>query len=105
MKNIILILSLLLSFTAFSQEVTVVHFNYEWNSGNKYKGLDDLKNAKVQYAYIENQSKNLQGSIKSVPTIIIYKGQKAVARFEAGLSMNIAVSLENIQKIVDRYKD
>ena len=91
MKNIILILSLFISSFAFSQDVTVVHFNYEWNSRNGFKKLDNLKSAKVQYAYIENQSKNLQESIKSEPTIIIYKGDKPVARFEAGLSMKIEI--------------
>jgi len=105
MRNIILILSLLLSFTAFSQDVTVVHFNYEWNSRNKYKSLDNLKNAKVQYAYVENQSKKLQTSIKSVPTIIVYKGEKPVARFEAGLSMKIEIELDKLQEIVNRHKN
>ncbi len=105
MKNIILILSLFISSFAFSQDVTVVHFNYEWNSRNGFKKLDNLKSAKVQYAYIENQSKNLQESIKSVPTIIIYKGDKPVARFEAGLSMKIEIPLDKLQEIVNRYKN
>ena len=105
MKNIILILILSLSTFAFSQDVTVVHFNYEWNSRNGFKKLDNLKSAKVQYAYIENQSKNLQESIKSVPTIIIYKGDKPVARFEAGLSMKIEIPLDKLQEIVNRYKN
>ena len=105
MKNIILILFLSLSTFAFSQDVTVVHFNYEWNSRNGFKKLDNLKSAKVQYAYIENQSKNLQESIKSVPTIIIYKGDKPVARFEAGLSMKIEIPLDKLQEIVNRHKD
>lgn len=105
MKNIILILSLFISSFAFSQDVTVVHFNYEWNSHNGFKKLDNLKSAKVQYAYVENQSKNLQQSIKSVPTIIIYKGDKPVARFEAGLSMKIEIEFEKLQEIVNRYKN
>jgi len=105
MKNIILILFLSLSTFAFSQDVTVVHFNYEWNSRNGFKKLDNLKSAKVQYAYVENQSKSLRESIKSVPTIIIYKGDKPVARFEAGLSMKIEIPLDKLQEIVNRHKD
>ena len=105
MKNIILILFLSLSTFAFSQDVTVVHFNYEWNSRNGFKKLDNLKSAKVQYAYVENQSKSLQESIKSVPTIIIYKGDKPVARFEAGLSMKIEIPLDKLQEIVNRYNN
>ena len=105
MKNIILILSLFISSFAFSQDVTVVHFNYQWNSHNGFKKLDNLKSAKVQYAYVENQSTKLQQSIKSVPTIIIYKGDKPVARFEAGLSMKIEIEFDKLQEIVNRYKN
>ena len=36
MKKFILILSLLLSFSAFSQDLTVVHFNYILNADNDY---------------------------------------------------------------------
>ena len=105
MKNIILILSLFISSFAFSQDITVVHFNYEWNSRNGYKKLDNLKSAKVQYAFVEEQGKKLQETIKSVPTIIIYKGDQPVARFEAGLSMKIEIPLEKLQEIVNRHKN
>lgn len=105
MKNFILTLILFISSFAFSQDITVVHFNYEWNSRNGFKKLDNLKSAKVQYAYVESQSKSLRESIKSVPTIIIYKGDKPVARFEAGLSMKIEIELDKLQEIVNRHID
>lgn len=104
MKKFILILSLLLSFSAFSQDLTVVHFNYKWNSSNTYRGLDKLRNVKVQYAYVEEQSESIQKSIKSVPTIIIYKDGKPAARFEAGLQMRITANLKDVQALLDRLK-
>ena len=104
MKKFILILSLLLSFSAFSQDLTVVHFNYKWNSSNTYRGLDKLRNVKVQYAYVEEQSESIQKSIKSVPTIIIYKDGKPAARFEAGLQMKITANLEDVEALLDRQK-
>ena len=104
MKNIILILSLLLSFSAYSQDLTVVHFNYKWNSENQYRGLDRLRNVKVQYAYVEDQSELLQKSIKSVPTIIIYKDGKPAARFEAGLQMRITAKLEDLQELLNKLQ-
>ena len=104
MKNIILILSLLLSFSAYSQDLTIVHFNYKWNSENQYRGLDRLRNVKVQYAYVEDQSEVLQKSIKSVPTIIIYKNGKPAARFEAGLQMRITTKLEELQELLNRLQ-
>ena len=84
MKKLITILFLFLSSFAYSQDVTVVHFNYKWTQKNDYSKLK---------------------SIKSVPTIIIYKGDKPVARFEAGLSMKIEIPLDKLQEIVNRYKN
>ena len=100
----LLILCLLFSAFSFGQEITTIHFNYKWNTGNEYKGLERLKGTKVQYAYVEDQSDNLKRSIKSVPTIVIYKDQTPVAKFEAGLSMEILVRLDSIQSIINKHK-
>ncbi len=105
MKKFILILSLLFSFNTFAQDLTIVHFNYKWNSGNTYKGLDRLRNVKVQYAYVEDQAESVQSSIKSVPTIIVYLNGRPKARFEAGLQMKITTELEDIQELINRLKD
>lgn len=103
MRNIILALL----FTAFSygQNVTTIHFNYKWNDNNSLKGLERLRHTDVSYANVEDQKESLQKSIKSVPTIVIYKGQTPVAKFEAGLSMRITVSLDSIQKVIDKYNE
>ena len=95
----------MLSFSAFSQDLTVVHFNYKWNSTNAYKGLDRLRNVKVQYAYVEDQSETIQNSIKSVPTIVIYMDGSPKARFEAGLQMKITTELEDLQELINRLND
>ena len=100
----LLILALLFSVFSYGQEITTVHFNYKWNESNAYNRLERLKNTKVQYAYVEEQSENLKRSIKSVPTIVLYLENKPIARFEAGLTMRISVSLDSIQSIVDKYK-
>ena len=99
-----IILALLFSVFSYGQEITTVHFNYKWNESNSFNKLDRLKNTKVQYAYVEEQSENLKRSIKSVPTIVLYLENKPIARFEAGLTMRISVSLDSIQSIVDKYK-
>ena len=99
-----IILALLFSVFSYGQDITTVHFNYKWNERNSYNQLDKLKNTKVQYAYVEDQSDIIKKSVKSVPTIVIYKNGKPVAKFEAGLTMKIAVRLDSIQSIVDKYK-
>ena len=99
-----IILALLISCFSYGQDITTVHFNYKWNETNSFNRLDRLKNTKVQYAFVEDQSDNIKKSIKSVPTIVIYNNNKPVARFEAGLTMKISVSLDSIQAVINKYK-
>ena len=101
----VLILALLISCFSYGQDITTVHFNYKWNENNSFSKLDRLKNTKVQYAFVEDQSDIIKKSIKSVPTIVIYKNSKPVAKFEAGLTMRINVTLDSIQSIINRHKD
>jgi len=100
----VLILAFLISCFSYGQDITTVHFNYKWNQSNAYKNLDRLKHTKIQYAFVEEQSEALKKSIKSVPTIVIYKEGRPVAKFEAGLTMKIAVTLDSIQAIINRHK-
>ena len=64
-----IVLALLISCFSYGQDITTVHFNYKWNERNSYKGLDRLRNTKVQYAFVEDQSDNIKKSIKSVPLV------------------------------------
>ena len=102
MKNLITILFLFLTLFTYSQDVTVVHFNYKWNQKNDYSKLKSIKRASVSKAFVEEQGEDLKNSIKSVPVIIIFRNGKPVARIEAGLSMKIEARLEDVQELVDR---
>ena len=105
MRTLFLVLALLFSMVSYGQDITLVHFNYKWNTSNKFKGLDRLRNAKVQYAYVEDQSPALKSSIKSVPTIVIYKDGKPVKKYEGGLTMKIMVRLEHIQEEINKHNE
>jgi|TARA_R110001592_G_scaffold224856_1_gene480561 hypothetical protein len=104
MKNFITTLFLFSILLTYSQDITVVHFNYKWNSKNDYVKLESIKRASVSKALVEEQSADLQASIKAVPVIIIFRKGKPVARIEADLSMKIKTRLEDIQELVDRYQ-
>ena len=104
MRNLITTLFLFLTLFTYSQDITVVHFNYKWNSKNDYQKLQGIKRAKVSKALVEEQSADLQASMKAVPVIIIFRSGKPVARIEADLSMKIKTRLEDIQELVDRYQ-
>ena len=101
MKNLILILFMLFGFSASSQEVTVIHFNYKWNDRNSYN-IRGLKNAKLQYAWLEEQPESVKATIKAVPVIVILVDGKVKGQFAADLSFEIKATREEIQEFINK---
>ena len=103
MRNLILIAFMLFSFLATAQEkLTVIHFNYKWNSRNDYN-LRGLENCKVQYAWLEEQPKKIVETIKTVPVIVILdRDGKVKMQYAADLSFKIQATKEDIQKSINR---
>ena len=103
MKNIILILFILFGLFVNAQDkVTVIHFNYKWNDRNNYN-LRGLENAKVQYAWLEDQPENIVETIRTVPVIVILgKDGRVKMQYAADLSFKIQATREDIQKSVNR---
>ena len=103
MKNIILILFMLFGLFVNAQDkVTVIHFNYKWNDRNNYN-LRGLENAKVQYAWLEDQPENIVETIRTVPVIVILgKDGRVKMQYAADLSFKIQATREDIQKSVNR---
>ncbi len=105
MRNLIIILFILFSFAAKAQDkVTVIHFNYKWNDRNSYN-IRGLKNAKLQYAWLEEQPESVKETIKSVPVVVILKDGKVKGQFAADISFKIQASKEEIQEFIDTVKD
>ena len=103
MRNLILIVFMLFGFFVNAQDkVTVIHFNYKWNSRNDYN-LRGLQNAKVQYAWLEEQPQNIVETIRSVPVIVILgKDGRVKMQYAADLSFKIPATREDIQKSINR---
>ena len=104
MKYIFFIMLHLWSDFAQAQDITILQVNAEWNQHNDMQ-IKDITGAKIQYALLEDQSVKFQKAIKSVPIILIYKDQSLVWKKEAGLSFMLEVNREELQEIVDKYKD
>ena len=102
MKKFITIISLLLAFTINAQNVTVIQFNAKWNSHNTNRSIERIK---YKFAYLENQSEELQESIKAVPTVVVYKDGRPVGVFAGDLTMTLRVRIEDIQELVDKHID
>ena len=101
MKNLIIILFILFGFSASAQDVTVIHFNYKWNDRNSYN-IRGLKNAKLQYAWLEEQPESVKSGIKTVPVVVILKNGKVKGQFAADLSFEIKATREGIQDFINK---
>ena len=97
----VLILMLLYG-TAFAQ-VRIAVFNAEWNKANEVAWAHKLKDIDT-YSYIDiSKDKEMQKKhkIAVIPTIIIFKDDEEVARFQADLSFKMLATREEVQEEID----
>tara|TARA_R100000700_G_scaffold40348_1_gene55709 strand:- start:219 stop:623 length:405 start_codon:yes stop_codon:yes gene_type:complete len=88
------------SLECFSQ-ITVRHFNAEWNSANDVKWFEKLKECNKKRLLIEENNNQSKYAIASVPTIIVFKDGEEVKRFQADLSFKMVATREEIQEYID----
>jgi|TARA_R100000231_G_scaffold139583_1_gene121410 hypothetical protein len=104
MKNLITALIVLFAFVSSAQDFTLLHINAKWNQSNDYD-LRGIRHAKVQMAFLEDQSAQLKSQIKSVPTIILFdQNSKPRGQWQADLSFKITVPKEEIQQRINFLK-
>jgi hypothetical protein len=88
--------------TAFGQ-IQIVYFNADWNKANGVKWISDLEDVRT-LAYIDvANDKELQKKhkIAVIPTIILFKDDEEVARFQADLSFKMVATREEVQEEID----
>ena len=86
--------------TAFSQ-ITVIHFNADFNKQNNVDWFSDLKECKKQNLLIEKDNNQTKYNIAIVPTIVVYDDGEEVKRFQADISLAIKATIEEVQEVVD----
>ena len=78
-------------------QVSVIHFNSEWNADNNID-ISVLKDCDVDSVVIcHNPKLKEKHKIKSVPTIIVFDEEQEVVRFEANIMMKLDVTKKDIQ--------
>ena len=90
---------MLISSSAFSQ-IQVAQFNAGWNSANEVTWVNDLEDCKtISYVDISKQADLAsKHKIAVIPTIIIFKDEEEVARFQADLSFKMIATREEVQE-------
>ena len=86
----------------FSQDVTVLQINAEWNKRNNYD-LSGITGATIKFSYLKDQPKDIQKSIVAVPVIVIMdKKGRVRMQYIADISLKIKVGNLDIQNNVNR---
>ena len=102
MKNILCAICVLVAGFVYSQDVTVLQINAEWNKRNNYD-LSDITGATIKFSYLKDQPKDIQKSIVAVPVIVIMdKTGRVRMQYVADISLKIKVGNLDIQNNVDR---
>jgi hypothetical protein len=102
MKNILCAIFVLVASFVYSQDVTVLQINAEWNKRNNYD-LSGITGATVKFSYLKDQPKDVQKSIVAVPVIVILdKNGRVRMQYVADISLKIKVGNLDIQNNVNR---
>ena len=98
----LIIFLMLFAGSAFSQ-IEVKQFNAGWNSTNDVPWVQDLSDCETIGYYDIGKDKEMQKEYKIavVPTIIIFKDDEEVARFQADLSFKMVATKEEVQEEID----
>jgi len=85
-----------------SAQITVTHFNAEWNSANKvewFEKLDDCELAKV--CIVAEPKLQDKHKIIIVPTIVVFKDGEEIKRYQADLSFKLLATRKEIQNFIN----
>ena len=99
----VLIIVLMLACSGVFAQITVVHYNAEWNKDNGVEWINDLDDVQtLAIVDIAKQPKLAkENKIAVIPTIIIFKDDEEVARFQADLSFKMIATKEEVQEEID----
>ena len=84
-------------------QIQGAQFNAGWNKANEVSWVDKLKDCKtISYVDISTSTEmQKKHKIAVIPTIIIFKDDVEVARFQADLSFKMVATREEVQEEID----
>jgi hypothetical protein len=98
----LLILFVMLCGLFSSAQYTVIHVNSSWNTRHNVD-LSGLKNAKVKYILLEDQTPSFKQQVKSVPTILVLdKNGRTKGQWKGGIALKLDITREDIQEHINK---
>jgi hypothetical protein len=104
MKKLLCAIFVLVAVSVYSQDVTVLQINAEWNKKNNYD-LSNITGAVIKFSYLKDQPQDIQNSIMAVPVIVIMDQTGRVRmQYVADISLQIKATNLEIQNTVNRLR-
>tara|TARA_R100001126_G_C4884292_1_gene181292 strand:+ start:2630 stop:2959 length:330 start_codon:yes stop_codon:yes gene_type:complete len=102
MKKIFLLLISVFCFLTSHTQITVKHFNADWNESNTVTWLGKLTDCTTKY-YDITKYPALQKKYRVVvvPTIIVFQDGEEIKRYQANIMMQVEAKREEIQELID----
>ena len=102
MKKLLCAIFVLVAASVYSQDVTVLQINAEWNKKNNYD-LSNITGAIIKFSYLKDQPQDIQNSIMAVPVIVIMDQTGRVRmQYVADISLQIKATNLEIQNTINR---
>tara|TARA_R110001606_G_scaffold24251_1_gene80508 strand:- start:441 stop:770 length:330 start_codon:yes stop_codon:yes gene_type:complete len=102
MKKLLLTLFLITFTLTAKSQITVTHFNAEWNDPNKAEWVGKLTDCEITYVDIAKNPKLQQKhKVVVVPTIIIFRDGEEIKRYQADISFKMLATKSELQHEID----
>ena len=104
MKKYLILIVLFASISAYSQKYTLLEINAKWNERNNLTQTK-IGGVRVNFAWLEDQSKSIKESIRSVPILVLLQDGKPVFQWVAGIDFKLEVTEEDFEKVINKLKN
>lgn len=100
----VLLLAIPLSTVNSSREIkseyTLLHINAKWNQYNNVT-FDRIPNCDLKFAFLEDQSKEMQATIQYVPHVVLLKNNRPIAQWSADLSFKLNITTQDVINVIN----
>lgn len=104
MKKTLIILITMLSISCYSQTYSLLEINAKWNKKNNLR-QDKIAGIRINFGWLEDQPKEMQSKIRSVPILVLFKDGKPIYQWLAGIDFKLNVTEEDFEKVFNKLKN
>lgn len=83
-------------------EYTLLHINAKWNQYNNVV-FDRIPNCHLQFAFLEDQPKEIKSTITYVPHVVLLKNNRPIAQWSADLSFKLNITTQDVVNVINAH--